>query len=137
VNSYCTKDSTPIHFPFPTYHTIQVVSPHNPDAPSIMSKKQSHPEKFVGLFCYKCPRTDFGGSAQQLASHRQFCNSPKNSLYQDNSRLRKKKKMVQADANFTITHSNSMSQFPFLMNNRSLVGNEKANAFPIRMIILK
>jgi hypothetical protein len=37
--------------------------------------------------------------------------------------------MVQADANFTITHSNGMSQCPFLMNNQFLVGNEKAICF--------
>jgi hypothetical protein len=37
--------------------------------------------------------------------------------------------MVQADANFTITHSNGMSQFPFLMNNHSIVGDKKAICF--------
>jgi hypothetical protein len=37
--------------------------------------------------------------------------------------------MVQADVNFTTTHSKGMSQFPFLMNNQSLVGNKKAICF--------
>ncbi len=37
--------------------------------------------------------------------------------------------MVQADANFTITHYIGMSQFPFLINNRSLGGNKKAIYF--------
>jgi hypothetical protein len=37
--------------------------------------------------------------------------------------------MTQADANFTITHSNGMSQLPFLMKNQSLVGNKKAICF--------
>jgi hypothetical protein len=94
-----------------------------------MSKKQSHPENIVGIFYYKCLRTDFGGIAQQLASHCQFCNGRKNSSYKENSRSRKKKKTVQADANFTITHSNGMSQFPFLMKNQSLVDKKKAICF--------
>jgi hypothetical protein len=37
--------------------------------------------------------------------------------------------MVQPDINNTIAHSNGVSQFPFLMNNQSLVGNKTAICF--------
>jgi hypothetical protein len=37
--------------------------------------------------------------------------------------------VVQLDYNVTNTHSNGMSQFPFLMNNQSLVGHKNAVCF--------
>ncbi len=95
----------------------------------MLSNKRSHPENFVGQLCYKCKRTDFGGSARQLASHLQFCNGPSKPLYQHNSRSRKKKKVVHLDGNLTTSHPNGMTQFPFLMNNQHLVGYKNEVCF--------
>ncbi len=90
----------------------------------MLSNKRCHPDNFVGLLCYKCKRTDVGGSARHLASHLQFCNGPSKLSYQ-----RKKKKLVHLDDNFTTSHPNGMSQFPFNINNRSLVGNTNEVCF--------
>ena len=92
---------------------------------------QCHPEDLVGLFCFKCLRRDFGGSARRLSAHRQHCNGPKNPYHQDSSRSRKKRKVLHHSdiINFSTTHSNGMSQFPFLAKNRSLVGHENDVCF--------
>ncbi len=82
------------------------------------SNKRCHPDHFVGLLCYKCKRTDFGGSARRLASHVRYCNGLPKQSYQKN-----KKKLLHSDDNFTTSHPNGMSQSPFNMNNRSIVGN--------------
>ena len=91
---------------------------------------QCHPEDRVGLFCFKCLRSDFGGSVRRLSSHRQHCNGPKNSHHHDSSRSRKKRKVVhQTNVEFSTTHSNGMSQFPFLAKNRSLVDHQNEVCF--------
>jgi hypothetical protein len=81
------------------------------------SNKQSHPDHFVGLLCYKCKRTDFGGIARRLSSHVRYCNGPpQQSHYQ-----KKKKKILHSDDSFTTSHPNGMSQFPFNMVHRNIV----------------
>ena len=88
---------------------------------------QCHPEDRVGLFCFKCLRSDFGGSAKRLSSHRQHCNGTK---HHDSSRSRKKRKVAhQTNLDFSTTHSNGMSQFPFLTKNRSLVDHQDEVCF--------
>ena len=88
------------------------------------SNKLVDPNNFVGLLCYKCKRTDFGGSARRLASHLAFCNGPSNKSHQ-----RKKKKVVHLEDNFTTTHTNGMAQFPFNMKNRSVAGKTNEVCF--------
>ena len=96
----------------------------------LTTANQCHPEDRVGLFCFKCLRSDFGGSVRRLSSHRQHCNGPKNSHHHDSSRSRKKRKVVhQTNVEFSTTHSNGMSQFPFLAKNRSLVDHQKEVCF--------
>ena len=118
-------------------HMVSSTIAHNLDAlPPITiiimstTTNQCHPEDLVGLFCFKCQRSDFGGSARRLSSHRQHCNGPKNPHHQDSSRSRKKRKVLhRSDVNFSTIHSNGMSQFPFLAKNRSLVGHENKVCF--------
>ena len=52
------------------------------------SNKRSHPDHFVGLLCYKCKRTDFGGSARRLSSHVRYCNGPPQQSYYQKKRRR-------------------------------------------------
>ena len=94
---------------------------------STSTANQCHPEDRVGLFCFKCLRSDFGGSARRLSSHRQHCNGTK---HHDSSRSRKKRKVAhQTNLDFSTTHSNGMSQFPFLAKNRSLVDHQNEVCF--------
>jgi hypothetical protein len=93
------------------------------------SNKRSHPDHFVGLLCYKCKRTDFGGSARRLSSHVRYCNGPPQQSYCQ----KKKKKILHSDDSFTTSHPNGMSQFPFNMVHRNLAGdmNEVGNDFEL------
>jgi hypothetical protein len=89
------------------------------------SNKRSHPDHFVGLLCYKCKRTDFGGSARRLSSHVRYCNGPPQPLYYQ----KKKKKIIHPNDTFTTSHHNGMSQFPFNMAHRSIVGHTNEVCF--------
>jgi len=89
------------------------------------SNKRSHPDHFVGLLCYKCKRTDFGGSARRLSSHVRYCNGPPQQSYYQ----KKKKKILHSDDSFTTCHHNGMSQFPFNMAHRNIVGNTNEVCF--------
>ena len=89
------------------------------------SNKRSHPDHFVGLLCYKCKRTDFGGSARHLSSHVRYCNGPPQQSYYQ----KKKKKILHSDNSFTTCHPNGMSQFPFNMAHRNIVGDTNEVCF--------
>ena len=89
------------------------------------SNKRSHPDHFVGLLCYKCKRTDFGGSARRLSSHVRYCNGPPQPLYYQ----KKKKKIIHPNDTFTTSHHNGMSQFPFNMAHRNIVGHTNEVCF--------
>ena len=94
------------------------------------SNKRSHPDHFVGLLCYKCKRTDFGGSARRLSSHVRYCNGPPQQLYYQ----KKKKKILHSDDSFTTCHHNGMSQFPFNMAHRNIVGDMNEVCFVTNLI---